>query len=73
MTQTVWTDLPYEIIYAIAGYLENLSDILQLQLTCKKWSRPAQERFYRDAAFTEIEQVESFIDTVVNSRSLPGT
>lgn len=57
--------IPTEIIQDILGWLDN-KDLLQLQLTCKKWSSSAKSLIYTNVVFKSFSQeaFQSYIATL---------
>ncbi|KAI7894558.1 uncharacterized protein EV154DRAFT_548973 [Mucor mucedo] len=60
-----WKDLPFEVLATIFGDLEDLSDVIECQHTCKKWILAAQERLYRRVLILDVNKIEFFTDTIV--------
>ncbi|KAI8063428.1 uncharacterized protein B0P05DRAFT_574349 [Gilbertella persicaria] len=59
-------DLPSEILSSIFQYLDT-KDILQSQLVCYYWSKPAKIVLYANVSMTYVSQLQSFIHTVTTS------
>jgi hypothetical protein len=58
---TDWTDLPYEILVSVFSCL-NKKDLLQCQITCNKWKRPAEENFYSEVKLKNTATTAAFLE-----------
>lgn len=82
-----YKDLPQEILQLFFDSLEGLKlfahnalgtlqyppkDMLQCQLTCKLWSRPAQQKLYKDVYIGSLQNLKLFIATLRDSQDNLG-
>lgn len=67
-----WKELPYEIQSQVFIYIHHPKQLEQLQLTCKIWSRAAQECLYTQVGFGHDFLALKFFNTIATSPTQPG-
>lgn len=66
-----WSDLPAELLQHILSKIENKGFLLQCQLVCKGWQKPAQRIAYHTVHLTKYyPQLTKLVDTLQSSEHL---
>lgn len=63
--------IPYEILTKIFSNITNKKQLAQCQLTCKGWSRAAQEQLYKKVEIKSSESAKSLLEALEESPSPP--